>query len=105
MKASSREKNTKLAAIMDEDFFAQLHLYLNLRYDHLIDKLINGSFNLNKEEINIICLDLCQFPNTIIWYYSKCDRSHSVLTKKKIIAKKVLASPDIKDISNLFSQK
>ncbi|MBQ0121014.1 MAG: hypothetical protein KBT13_07840 [Bacteroidales bacterium] len=105
MKASSGEKNSQLAAIMDEKFFAQLRMYLNLRYDNLIDKLTNGDFNLNKEEINIICLDLCQFPNTIIWYYSKCDRSHSVLTKKRIIARKVIETSDIKDIPRLIQNQ
>ncbi|WP_407403400.1 hypothetical protein, partial [Sodaliphilus sp.] len=104
MKATSKEKNTKLASIMDDEFFAQLHLYLNLRYDNIIEKLTNGGLNLNKEEINIICLDLCKFPNTVIWYYSKCGRSHSVLTKKRIIAQKVINSSDIKDIPQLFQK-
>ncbi len=98
MKASSREKNTKLASIMDEDFFAQLYLYLNLRYDNLIDKLADGDYDLNNEEVNIICLELCRFPNPIHWAYSNCDRYKSLLNKKKIIANKVNGSQTIANI-------
>ena len=98
MKASGSEKNSKLAAIMNDEFFAQLYRFVNLRHDNLVDRLRAPEFNLTNEEINIICLDLCKFPNVIQWTYSNCDRYHSLHNKKKKIANKVHNSETIADI-------
>lgn len=98
MKASGSEKNSKLAAIMNNEFFAQLYRFVNLRHDNLVDRLRAPEFNLTNEEINIICLDLCKFPNVIQWTYSNCDRYHSLHNKKKKIANKVHNSETIADI-------
>ena len=90
-------KNPKICSVMDENFFQNLRSYINFEYPNLIDKL-KENYNLKNEEINIICLELCRFPNAIQWTYSNCDRYKSLLNKKKIIANKVNGSESIADI-------
>lgn len=97
-KLSSGVKNNKIRTLLNDDFFRQLHEYINLRFDGLIGKLYN--YKLNLSEINIICLELCKFPASIIWIYSDCDKIHSVYRKKKQIAAKVNNSNTIADIPN-----
>ena len=97
-KLSSGEKNKKIREILSEEFFKQLHEYVDLRFNTLIEKLKSPQYKLTIEEINIICLELCKFPASIIWIYSDCDRIHSVYRKKKQIAAKVNNSNTIADI-------
>lgn len=96
-KSSSGEKNQKIRNLLTEDFFEQLHRYIDLRFNGLTGKL-DAIYNLTQEEINIVCLDICKFPTSIIWVYSNCDRIHSVYRKKKQIADKVNHSQTIADI-------
>lgn len=97
-KTTSSAKSKKIHQMFDDEFFSRLHHYVNMRYNNLVEKLLNSDFKLKQEEINIICLELCKFPNAIIWVYSNCDRPRSIHLKKKIIAAKVNHSNSITDI-------
>ena len=101
-KFTAKKKNEKISQIMDDNFFATLRTYINLRYNKLVEKLYSSAYSLNEEEINIICLELCKFPNAILWTYSNCINPHSLFNKKKIIAKKVNNASSIKDIPNMI---
>lgn len=101
-KTTSEIKSKKIKNLMTPDFFAQLQQIVNFRFNNLVTKLHNSELCLSEEEINIICLDLCKFPNPILWTYSNCDRYKSLLNKKKLIAKKVYNADSIQEIPNLF---
>ena len=91
-------KSDKLSKIMDNDFFDQLHIYINVRYDNLIQKLRAPEFKLNDVDINTICLELCHMPNPVIWSYLGVKSLHSVITRKSLIASKVGGLTKIADI-------
>lgn len=81
-------KNEKVVRYMDDEFFGKLRRFVNLRYDNLIEKLQSPDFDFSKDELNIICLDLCKFPPSVVWTYSRFDRLHSIFNKKSKIAAK-----------------
>lgn len=102
-KYSLNKKNCKIAQFMDEDFFSKLHDCVNLRFDNLEKKMRASECRLSEEEINIVCLDLCHFPTSVIWTYTNCDRIRSVHTKKQRIANKVCGCSSIREIPLYFS--
>lgn len=85
---NSGKKNEKVVRYMDDRFFDQLRRFVNLRYDNLVEKLKSPEFKFSEEEINIICLDLCKFPPSVVWTYSRFERLHSIFNKKSKIAAK-----------------
>ncbi|MBQ0114884.1 MAG: hypothetical protein KBT10_03320 [Bacteroidales bacterium] len=111
MKGLAQDRNNvvmtkveRLKKVMDKSFFDRLRACVNVRYDGLVRKLEQGGYGLKPFDINIICLELCGFPNVVIWTYSDVSSLHSVINKKRTIALKVGAST-INDIPTLLSPK
>lgn len=97
--ALKEAKNPKMGELMDSDFFNTIFNYINIEYPHLLDTLRN-TYKLKEDEIRIVALELCHFPNYVIWSSTNLTNLHSLINKKKIIAKKVNNATSILDIVN-----
>ncbi|MBQ0114737.1 MAG: hypothetical protein KBT10_02540, partial [Bacteroidales bacterium] len=104
-KGGKAVKDERIAKLMDDKFFAQLRALVNARHDNLVTKLANGPYKLSEQDINIICLELCHFPNAVMWSCTNMSRLGSVATRKNIIAAKVDGLTNICDMPAHFTAK
>ena len=97
---STREsRNPKINKIMNNTFFMNLYGFIDIEYPNLIN-ILRNRFQLKEDEIRIVCLELCHFPNYLIWSSTNLTNIHSLINKKKIIARKVNNSESINEIIN-----
>ncbi|MBQ0114818.1 MAG: hypothetical protein KBT10_02965, partial [Bacteroidales bacterium] len=102
-KGGKAVKDERIAELMDSNFFAQLQALVNARHDNLITKLENGPYKLSEQDINIICLELCHFPNAVLWAYLDTNDVRSVYNKKNYIIKKIGIVKKIDELPAYFA--
>lgn len=95
--SAKESKNEKIQSVMNNSFFANLYGFIDIEHPGLLKKL-RTEFKLKEDEIRIVCLELCHFPNYIIWSSTNLTNIHSLINKKKIIAKKVNGATSISEI-------
>ena len=100
---SKHVKHNNLAKVLTPEFFGRLRQYVNARHDNLITKLANGPYKLSEQDINIICLELCHFPNAVLWAYLDTNDIHAVYNRKTYIIKKIGIVKKIDELPTYFA--
>ena len=85
-----------------EDEISQFILYANLTHNNIIDKIKESYSNLKDEDIKLIALFVCDFPNAYIQLMMGYSNKQSVINHRRKIENKANFGMPLKDYISSF---
>ena len=99
---SSKKDDMKgaMKAVMTDTFFDSLRQYIDASHHGLASEMSRDE-RLSRQDVNFICMHLCNIPNPILGIYAGYANLHSVTTRKNRIVKTFLGgNAQISDLMN-----
>ena len=87
---------------ISEDEISQFILYANLTHNNIIDKIKESYSNLKDEDIKLIALFVCDFPNAYIQLMMGYSNKQSVINHRRKIENKANFGMPLKDYISSF---